>query len=783
MYRRLSALLIILLLVAVALCVSSCNNEDVNDTDENTGGNEELDTQLYLPITVDSVSQLTIVSSYSKAQDYAAAYKSLISEFKDAGITFKTEYEASDDPELSQILIGDRINAAADFYIDPHTLGYEGYAIKVVGNKLIIAGGSSKALAEAISFFRCQVLKLDDPATDICNLSVTRSTDIFIKNDYPISEITVDGNDLSGYDIVCDTNNKELFECAKNLREVIYKNAGYWLNVRSESEKPTVHLRLSDYAGDEGFRAYVEGKNLIVECAYPALLGSSIQNFISDYFISVEKRAINFSKDEVYTQMISKIFYSDFGAVGDGIADDFAAIKAAHDAANKTGQTVVATAGKTYNLGVHDETIVIKTNVIWSGATFIIDDSGILPTDPQRNRDVFSVVSDRGSYSVSGISSLEKGQTNVGMTFDGPTLLRIVCSDFKQYIRYGANADDGSDQQEIILVDKNGNVDPNTPIMWDYPTLSSVTAFPADDKPITIRGGSFVTVANAAPREYTYYKRGISVRRSNLTFDGLLHSITGEGSTGAPYNGFISISYSNNVLIENTTFTGHKVYKLSSNVNNSMGTYDFSINSSNYVTLRNCNQTNDITDSAYWGVMGSNYCKNLTYDTCVFSRFDAHKGTHNATIINSQIGHQKLSIIGSGTLRVENTVVYGNSIAALRSDYGSTWEGDMIFKNVTLMNTGTVTLISGSWNNHYFGYTCYLPANVYIDGITLAKGDFFYILPNYRTDVKEDKVNGAENLNKLVITDRVTVRNVSASYTYCISNNPELYANTDIVNE
>ena len=362
-------------------------------------------------------------------------------------------------------------------------------------------------------------------------------------------------------------------------------------------------------------------------------------------------------------------------------------------------------------------------------------------------------------------------------------LLHLIYEGNLQYIRYGNNADNGSYQQEIILVDENGNVDPSTPIMWDYPELTSVSAYYAADRPITILGGKFITIANAAPREYTYYSRNIAISRSNVTFDGLEHYIEGEGDTGAPYNGFITVSHCHNVLIKNAILTGHKVYKLSSDSSNSMGTYDISATLANDVTFQNCRQSNSITDTKYWGIMGSNYCKNLTYDGCSFSRFDAHKGTHNATIINSVIGHQKLSIIGSGTLRVENTTVHGNSIVGLRTDYGSTWDGDMIFKDVTLINTGTVTLIGAGWYNHYFGYTCNLPENIIVDGIKLTKGTHFYVLPNLKNGIDTDTVDGKKNSNKIVLTKKITVLSNPNNYTYSVSVNVTLFDDVELVAE
>lgn len=778
---RLILLAVLLLLISVSLIACSTDSDENTDTtNTETPDSEQLDTSLYLPITSDSVPVITVVSSYSKELEYGNAYKALIDTFKSAGIKFNVSYTTANDPNTPEILFGDGISARGEYYIDPHSLGDEGYAIRVVGNKIIVAGGSSSSLSKAIQLFGTTVLKLDDEKTDINNLAIARSTDIFIRQYYPITSVSVSGVDLFGYDIVCDTSDVELKYCADLLHDVLYDNAGYWLNVKKSSTNPSISIKLTDYAGEDGFRVYADGKDLMIECAYPTLLKSTFETFIADVLASREvERDINFS-GVAYTKHISSVSYADYGAIGDGVTDDFEAIRAAHMDANVHGQTVVAESGKTYYLGQHAVSIPIKTNTVWTGATFIIDDRSILPTDSADNYDVFVIKPDEREYTVEEIKSLSKGQTNVGTHFDTAVLLYIYNSGKKQYIRYGNNADAGASQQEIILVDKNGNVDPMTPIVWDYDTVTTAIAYPVEDKPISIIGGHFITRANAAPREYTYYKRGIAINRSNVTIDGLTHTITDEGDTGAPYNGFLAISCCSNILVKNTVLTGHKVYKLASDASNSMGTYDFSITAANNVTFKDCRQSNSITDTSYWGIMGSNYCKNLTYDGCVFSRFDAHKGTHNATIKNSEIGHQKLSVIGSGILLVENTIVHGNNIVNLRNDYGSTWDGDMIFRNVTLNNTGTATLINASWYNHDFGYTCYLPANITIDGITLKKGTSFYVLPNLTTGINTDTVSGNTNINKIVLTKKITIQNNPNNYTYYVSKNTTLFADVEV---
>ena len=63
------------------------------------------------------------------------------------------------------------------------------------------------------------------------------------------------------------------------------------------------------------------------------------------------------------------IFYEDFGAVGDGVTNDYCAFKKAHAAANETGEKLVAKEGGRYYIKLTEgEPIVIKTDVSWLGA-------------------------------------------------------------------------------------------------------------------------------------------------------------------------------------------------------------------------------------------------------------------------------------------------------------------------------------------------------------------------------------------------------------------------------
>lgn len=412
--------------------------------------------------------------------------------------------------------------------------------------------------------------------------------------------------------------------------------------------------------------------------------------------------------------------YSDFGAKGDGKTDDMVAIAATHKIANENGLPVKADEGASYYIGGKDLTAIIRTNTDFGTASFIIDD-----TDVQNNKSsVFMVDSSLEPFKPEGISSLKRNQKKVNVTLTAPCLISVTNNNVKRYIRYGANQNSGASQTDIFMVDKDGNVDMNAPIVWDFDEITDISALPIDQGKLTVKGGKFTTIANQHASEYNYYSRGIAIRRSNVLVEGVEHRITGEGEHGAPYGGFISVKDCAYVTVRNTVFTGHKTYRTigRAGVPVSMGTYDITINRSLNVSFENCSQTNDINNRTYWGLMGSNYCKNLLLDNCIFSRFDAHMGVANATIRNSELGHMGINAIGTGTFLVENSVIRGSRLMNLRSDYGSTWQGEFIIRDCKFVPSNgrstIASLIGGSYSGqHNFGYTCYMPEKITFENL------------------------------------------------------------------
>jgi hypothetical protein len=414
--------------------------------------------------------------------------------------------------------------------------------------------------------------------------------------------------------------------------------------------------------------------------------------------------------------------YTSFGAKGDGKTDDIDAIAATHAFANQHNLSVKADDGATYYIGSKARTAIIRTNTDFGKASFIIDDTDV----ENRNAHVFIVSSGYQPFKPEGISSLKRNQQKVNVTFPGTCIVTVTDSNVKRYIRFGPNQNNGSPQTDIFIVDKNGNVDMDAPIIWDFDQITDIAALQIDETRLTVIGGRFTTIANRAESKYTYYSRGIAIRRSNVIVEGLEHRVTGEGDHGAPYGGFINIGDCAYVTVQNTILTGRKTYQTigSAGVTVSMGSYDLLVNRALNVSFVNCSQTNDINDSMYWGILASNFSKNLIYDNCTFSRFDAHMGVANATIRNSTLGHMGINAIGSGTFTVENSTIRGRSLINLRSDYGSTWEGEFIIRNCVFVPAGgkptSASLIGGSYSGqHDFGYTCYMPERITIENLRI----------------------------------------------------------------
>ena len=533
------------------------------------------------------------------------------------------------------------------------------------------------------------------------------------------------------------------------------------------------------------------------------------------------------------------VYYSEFGAVGDGVAEDFPAIVKCHEYANANGCKVMADKGARYYIGeTGGISAIVKTDVDWQDATFIINDKVIDADSKSRTVNIFTVLHDYPMVKHGADSEIVKAINasggikadeikNIGYAPGYPALLAVWDNDNTAYRRWGVHATGQPNPQvEVIVIDKDGNIDSSTPFLLNYVNVTHIEEYRIDDKPITITGGTFITDANCAPPKYTYYARGIGISRANVTIKNTVHDLIGEPiqesglengpkTGGAPYHAFIAWYYSYNLLIENVVFHGHRMYweytydesGKAIRVHSGMGSYDIGGRCSTGITLLGCTQPDFYKDKekniAYcelerWGIMGSNYNKNITYEKCRLSRLDAHAGIYNVTIKDCEITYIKL--IGGGRALIENTKVVCSErinmpFLELRGDYGSTWRGDIIIRNCEYLgvkeNGGKyqewkgngVFIASVLWNNWPFGYKTYLPRieidNLFIDNPTDKVYVFDQMLKDTSEAIDMPVLNdGTKNENPMDISTVVTVKNNTRGYIFEGSSNP--YANSKI---
>ena len=456
------------------------------------------------------------------------------------------------------------------------------------------------------------------------------------------------------------------------------------------------------------------------------------------------------------------VTYEDFGAVGDGVHDDLSAICRAHEHANANGLPVRSKSDATYHLGRSALTAVIATDTDWSTSRFTIDDREV----EDHKRSLFEVRSLLPLEKLP-IERLTRDQKRIELQSEYDYHVIVTNDSVKRYIRRGLNQNSGTSQRDCFILLRDGSI--TSPIDWEYDHISEVEARPMDEETLTLRGGVFTTFANAMKQEvgYNYWARNILITRSNTEVDGLTHYVVGETSVGHPYSGFLSVRNCANVTLRNCFATGHRIYQTigSAGMPVSMGTYDYAANSVVNFSMINCSM-NHILDRTRWGVIATNFCKNILLEDCTLSRMDAHMGVSGTYVIRrSTLGYMGLNAIGRGLLKVEDSTLHGSSLISFRGDYGSTWEGDVEIRNSRWIPSGGdgSDLVMFNMRNdgqHDFGYPCFMPRRISIEGLSIDDSDqeggiYYFGSPG--------DGNPAQSPFPYALTEELTVQNLTTA--------------------
>ena len=510
-----------------------------------------------------------------------------------------------------------------------------------------------------------------------------------------------------------------------------------------------------------------------------------------------ESKELKFDRDYVT--------YEDFGAVGDGKSEDFGAIYKAHEYANAHGLTVKGTPGKTYYINdtklgtdkVHVATI--KTNVDWCGANFIIDDTNltvrkdmydlrvvalkpIFSVEPEEEHKKFKIDAPEilSKITAEGLNQKTK-KIDLGIDSLGPVMIIPYNSAHGVFRRRGYTQYEGEPMHEIIILDKDGNVSEETPIMFSYASLDYIDVYKLDPSTaITVENGVFTTLEsrinlNDKKEDGTYdylvqgyIFRGLSVTRSYTTVKNIEHIVTGgftllerveQNLEGPMYHGFFRAATANEITFKDCIMPG----RTAPGPGYGHSSYNFGALYVNKIVLDGCVQPNfwvtvdpetyEVKNATkydknaighavktskdarvgmgtvnvkgkqegfFWGIGGTNYCKNMEYRNSTLTRFDAHAGLYNGKVVNCNISALELTGYGDFEFSDCNWYQYSDitAILDLRSDYGYHWQGDILVKNINAyaLDSEKLFLARHYFNNWYYGYTCSIP-NITLDNV------------------------------------------------------------------
>ena len=812
-------LLLVLCFVLVATALTSCGG--CKHADENGDGicdkcEKEFESVAKDLKLIDKAG--TPLFQFVLASDINSKVKmtvlSLVDELADLDIEIDVVEDKEETKKPCEVLIGNVQSRGTKFYFNEHKLGSKGYIVKIIDEKLVINGGSEAALSEAFKIFTEEILGFEGDEIWDVTMKVDQQIDE-AQSDYDITSIKINGNDIADYTIATNVSHTKYYNAAKSLQSVLYERAGYWLDIVSldKADKSIVIKPADKVYGEDSFKITASGNQLLVECSFDNKLDDTFAQFLTTKIRNGEGD-INF-EGKVFNKDISFVTYEEYGATDNKEKDnDFEAIYKAHKDANEYGQKVIISGSPTYYIGApkignqHYE-ISIQTDTNWGNAKFIIDDSKFnVWNDKDQyayNKHVFVVESSVASVRVASKDlpqdiSLTPGMTKINYAPGYDALIKPTYTGHKIYRRSGYwTISLGSSCAEVIKIDKDGNISPETPVMWNYSGISYIDVYYIDQTPLTVEGGIFTTKASknsvfkaddkgVMQLRDNYFARGLKVTRSNTTVKNTQHYIENEITlkehseellVGNTYMGFFIASNADTVTFLDCILTAHRCFTKPSGWSGSsgtQGTYDFHANYSNNVTLKNCVQSNfwvtvsqdgKITPATkdthgavssmareqvfknplihsgqgalmHWGIGETDFCKNLEYNSCTLSRYDAHQGLYNGKIIDSEINI--IALTGMGEMIIEGSTQYSldpeptyNNLIHMREDYGSTWDGEIKIKDhkaylyTTKFNGSAATsyVFMHSYKNWYMGYKCAYPS-ITLDNVQYFDAGTFY---------------------------------------------------------
>ena len=823
-----------MLCVLCALSLFACNTTpdngggegNENEGGENNGGENKDPADLIdwdslpldgLALISNNIARFQIVYTNEMGSAGIREAEALVTKLTELGVKVRPAVSDKDAKDVRdcEIIIGTGArNRGDEVNVDRRYLGEDGILIKIVGTRIVIAGGNAKMQKQAVKHYVEEEMGINDKKTkELPELAVNPEFFMEMLTEYYFESIKIDGTDIREYTLIEDFDSVS-YSLAKisAFREDLYDQSGIWLNLGSteliDTYEKKIIIRYNPAMEEKaGFASYIEDGDWIIECAYANAFDDAYEELLDKLIFDEVKKNVNIPATLYFTKKVSEVTYEQFGAVGDGVVDDYDALYRTHVYANQSGQKVLGKEGAVYYVKLLPKTIPVKTDVDLGGATIVVNDKG---SDAYKTRRIslFTFERDNPGVILNEEQIDEIAGTDVvvdygdtAMPWLAPyiaekSIVMLTNKYHKDVIRYGVNQSNGEDRKDVFIMYPDGSIDPETEVCFYFDEISQIEIYSVNDTPVTIENGKFINQCCEVVPETQYmnkyhdYARGLKIHRSNVTIKNIVHEMEdepeidtsvaatwGKCQESYPYYAFIYTDKTYNLLVTDCTITGHTTYyevkpKTSSSVADpdpvAQGTYDLAIERSINVKFYNVVQSapTGLGDSRYWGIMTSNWSKDMTFEKCDINRFDAHRTFWGARLIDCNIGHS-INLVGGGDLYMENvTKMVSATYISVRGDYGGTFRGNITMVDCTLAgvksynsvnggvynpsdkyNSGTIINVGFQRQNGWstedqvgywdwdFGYECYMPINVVMDNFTDGTTEGAVIFPAFCNEV------------------------------------------------
>ena len=361
-----------------------------------------------------------------------------------------------------------------------------------------------------------------------------------------------------------------------------------------------------------------------------------------------------------YYNPIDGKYYTDSGYTNEYTPDDGIKIRHIHELANLNNVPVINTGGDFVIRQTRH--IPVRTNTDLGNTNFLIDEAG-----NGGSPYVFRIESDNPETQLTlDLGQLHKGQVEIPHLAEYEGYIGIIEDELSHVGLRSGNAQNYRTKRDLFYIGQGGAIDGE--ISWDYDQVTKVIVKKIDDTYLTFKGGNFIYSGDLDGDGGTgYVHQGILVTRSKTRLETQRVNFEKVDGSGVGQYGFYEISKCYDVTLDGID--------LKSRLGSAGSTYGLTAELVTKLKFKNID--NSATDD-YWGVMGSNDVKDMSFENCVIGRIDTHFHAWNLSIEKTRTNG--IHVTGVGFLKIDDTVVTNNSsgdgtFVTFRSDYGSIWDG------------------------------------------------------------------------------------------------------------